>query len=394
MYSETTVLELVDLIYKAAGDPAGWSALLYRLAQVFGSNGISVHHHQIPSQESSFSGDWNIDPASISDYVNYYGLRNIWSSFRRRLFFAGSVNASQMMCPEEVFQQSEYYNDFLRRYDLFHCLVATLRDDEAAFSNLTIFRPKNAERFEDDESQLLRLLVPHLVRAFQLHDRIQGLENKANLLEEALNQVQAAIVLIDSCGRALFVNGQAGALFQQQRYIRLTPNGIRVAIPSEHKQLAGLIQSAIETGARRSCHPGGTMNLSRGASQRPLQVLVSPLRSEAVFLGKARPVAIIFITDPERKSSTAPETLQRLYSLTPAESRLAQLLASGNTLKETSEQLGVAMSTVRSQLKSLFAKTNTNRQSELMRLLLLCPIFPPGQDIKFTGDLYPFGNED
>jgi DNA-binding CsgD family transcriptional regulator len=220
------------------------------------------------------------------------------------------------------------------------------------------------------------------VRAFQLHNRIQGLEKKADILEEVLNQVHAAIVLLDSCGRALFVNEQAGDLFQQQRYVRLTPNGIHVTRPSEHKQLAGLIQGAIETGTGRSCHPGGTMNLSRGDSQRPLQVLVSPLRSEAVFLGKARPVAIIFITDPDRKSSTSPEALQQLYRLTPAESRLAQLLASGNTLKEASEQLGVAMSTVRSQLKSLFAKTNTNRQSELMRLLLLSPTFPPGQDFK------------
>jgi DNA-binding CsgD family transcriptional regulator len=67
------------------------------------------------------------------------------------------------------------------------------------------------------------------------------------------------------------------------------------------------------------------------------------------------------------------EWLQQLYGLTPAESRLALLLAAGNAPKEAAQQLQVGISTVRSQLKSIFAKTDTNRQSELVRLLLMSP---------------------
>jgi DNA-binding CsgD family transcriptional regulator len=49
------------------------------------------------------------------------------------------------------------------------------------------------------------------------------------------------------------------------------------------------------------------------------------------------------------------------------------LLAGGIDPKEAAAQLEVALSTVRSQLKSIFAKTDTSRQSELVRLLLLGP---------------------
>ena len=376
MYSETTIFELVDLIYRAAGNPAGWATLCHRLGEVCDGTTTNVIHRQIPSQETNISDGWNVDPASVSEYVSYYGRRNIWRTFRPHLLSAESVNTSQMMCPDHVLLRSEFYNDFLRRHNFLHCLVATLRNDATTSSYLTIERPKSSESFGDEDCRLLRSLVPHLVRALQLHDRIQGLEKKASVLEESLDRVPAAIALVDSRGRVLFLNRPGAALFLQQKYVWLTPAGIQVGRTSEHKYLTWLIRGATGTGSGAAFHPGGTMNISRDGYQRPLHVLVSPLRTEALYLGKAIPTAIIFITDPERKPWMPMEWLRQLYGLTPAEARLAQLLASGSSLKEASEQLEVAMSTVRSQLNSVFAKTNTNRQSELMQLLLMSPTLP------------------
>jgi DNA-binding CsgD family transcriptional regulator/PAS domain-containing protein len=372
MYSETTVLELIELIYRAAGDQNCWPTLLQRLGQVFEANGCSVHHHQIPSEKSNFSGEWNVDPGAINEYTSYYGLRNIWRSFRRHLFFPGSVNVSQAMCPEDVFLQCEYYNDFLRRYELFHCIVATLQDDTAQFSNLTIFRPKNKDVFGDEEVKLLRVLTPHLVRAFQLHNQIQGLERKASIFEHTLNQLRSAVVLVDAGGHAVFANQAATSLFQRQRYIRLTSAGIEVARIAEHKQLARLIDGAARTGVSLEVAAGGTMCVSRDF-HRPLHVLVCPLRTLTLCVGNAMPVAIVFITDPELSPQVPAERLRHLYGLTPAESRLAQLLTSGFNLRECSERLQVKQSTVRSQLNTIFAKTRSSRQSELVRLLLMGP---------------------
>ena len=61
--------------------------------------------------------------------------------------------------------------------------------------------------------------------------------------------------------------------------------------------------------------------------------------------------------------------LRRLYDLTPAEARLAQGLASGDSLDEVATGLGIRMSTARTQLGSIFAKTDTRRQAKLVALL-------------------------
>jgi DNA-binding CsgD family transcriptional regulator len=58
------------------------------------------------------------------------------------------------------------------------------------------------------------------------------------------------------------------------------------------------------------------------------------------------------------------------FDLTPAESRLAAMLASGKTVAEAATSLGIAMPTARSHLRAIFGKTGTRRQSELTLHLL------------------------
>ena len=64
---------------------------------------------------------------------------------------------------------------------------------------------------------------------------------------------------------------------------------------------------------------------------------------------------------------------EQLYRLTPAEAKLAKALAAGQSLSEAAEELSVGQSTLRSHLKSIFVKTQTKRQSELVRLFMLGP---------------------
>ena len=56
--------------------------------------------------------------------------------------------------------------------------------------------------------------------------------------------------------------------------------------------------------------------------------------------------------------------------MSAAEARLAVLLCGGRTLSDAAQELAVSQETLKTQLASLFQKTGTNRQAELVRLLL------------------------
>jgi DNA-binding CsgD family transcriptional regulator len=55
---------------------------------------------------------------------------------------------------------------------------------------------------------------------------------------------------------------------------------------------------------------------------------------------------------------------------------VASGVAEGLTLDEIAERHGVAVGTVRTQVKSVFAKTGSNRQSQLAALLAAQPRIP------------------
>ena len=63
------------------------------------------------------------------------------------------------------------------------------------------------------------------------------------------------------------------------------------------------------------------------------------------------------------------ELLAELFGLSPAEARLAQRIACGDSLEDIAAGAGIKMSTARSQLASVFCKTGTQRQPKLVALL-------------------------
>lgn len=65
------------------------------------------------------------------------------------------------------------------------------------------------------------------------------------------------------------------------------------------------------------------------------------------------------------------ESLASSFALTPAEARIAAQLMLGLAAKSIAQQLGIAVSTVRSHTQDLFDKTGAHRQADLVRRLLL-----------------------
>ena len=61
--------------------------------------------------------------------------------------------------------------------------------------------------------------------------------------------------------------------------------------------------------------------------------------------------------------------LRQFFGFTPAETRFANQLLEHKSVEEAADFLEVSLNTARTHLKKLFEKTDTHRQSELMRLL-------------------------
>jgi DNA-binding CsgD family transcriptional regulator len=110
--------------------------------------------------------------------------------------------------------------------------------------------------------------------------------------------------------------------------------------------------------------------MPRKDGRRELMVLVFPLRPQAPWTRHYRPAAMVFVSDPERGTALRNEHLREQFNLTETEASLALHIVAGRGLQAAADRMNIGVSTARTHLAHVFAKTKTHRQAELVRLIL------------------------
>ncbi|MEH6792457.1 helix-turn-helix transcriptional regulator [Parasphingorhabdus sp.] len=107
-----------------------------------------------------------------------------------------------------------------------------------------------------------------------------------------------------------------------------------------------------------------------GISSVPmLHMRISPF-STSDFAWHCNPVACVTLHGESQMTADSSGLLADLFGLLPSEARLAKALASGRSLAEAAEQMGLTIETVRNYSKKIFAKTGTRGQADLVRYIL------------------------
>ena len=113
------------------------------------------------------------------------------------------------------------------------------------------------------------------------------------------------------------------------------------------------------------------MRVVRPSGKRPYVILVAAVSKRYPALAALRPSVCIVINDPDGQRPLPYDRLREVFGLTEAEARLAALLAGGEELRSAAAQLKITYGTARSRLTEIFLKTETRRQTELIKLLLI-----------------------
>jgi DNA-binding CsgD family transcriptional regulator len=184
-------------------------------------------------------------------------------------------------------------------------------------------------------------------------------------MTEPLDLVQKPAIAIDHEGRVLELNAAAKDLIGFD--LSIVSDKLVLKDPSSQATLDKIL-GQMDFRLAPAGAPFGPVIISRSFGL-PIVIRVWPT-PKAGRLSRIGACALLIITDLAAQPSINTTDLARVFGLTGAESRLAARLANGSTLNEVAEELGIARETARNQLKAVFAKTGTHRQSELVALLM------------------------
>jgi DNA-binding CsgD family transcriptional regulator len=183
------------------------------------------------------------------------------------------------------------------------------------------------------------------------------------------------VIFLGSEGNIVLMNRAAEGLLRAKDGLLTVHGKLRAGVEAESRRLREMIVGATQTSNGRGLSAGGTILISR-LNGRPISVTVAPLRNVNVSPGK-QPCTVLFVSDPDESIQLPADLLQRCYGLTTAEARLTMVLLEGHSLKDAAELCSITLNTAKSQLKGVFAKTQVQRQAELIRVLLNTGVVRP-----------------
>lgn len=358
---------LVSAIYDAALKPELWPTALGALAE---SLACDVFHAFVwNSTEQRPTLTWASASASSAmrdQYDSYYGRIDP----RRRLAddqSPGVVFRCHEHIDEREVARSEFYQDFLLPNGLRYLLGSTLTRSTGHETKIALLRATEGGPFSAEDALWAQRVVPHLQRATELMIRQQHTGEVVGASEQAFEHLETGVALLDESGAVLHLNTVARSMFSGDHGFRLLAQRISGSDARDARTLDTARRRLVSTGMPQDVLVRRPAVGGREASAVIVTMSrVPPDWSRSDACG-ARHLAIF--SSLTRKRLPDPAQLTRLFELTPAEARLARSLAAGCTLAEAACDAGVKVSTVRSQLLAVLAKTGAKRQQELVALL-------------------------
>ena len=362
-----TLSSIIDDIYDCVLNPDGWSGALGRVTQAMGAayTSLSLAHAVNSQHRMAAQSPW--DPLQLRKLVENFSPDQIPGLLP---VITGDVDLprSTLSCmSESAFHATPFYRDWVRPQGLGEaCLTKFVHTpDRLGIMACTMYTKRTVVTAE--ELRFLALISPHVRRAALIGDLLDQTKIMAGLYRSALDNIATPVFFTNATGHILYANMEATNMLSANGHLYSRGGTLHAQnAVVDHALLAAIASTSdtnISIGAR-----GIGLPISE-PGQPPAVAYVLPL-SEGSARAAFRPAcAAIFVSTTTSASPMPEAVLTSLFDLTPTEARVLLCIGSGMSAAKTVHALGMKENTLKTHLGRIFAKTNTLRQADLVKLI-------------------------
>ena len=359
---------LVGQIYDASISPSDWPAALQTIAEYTDSERVTLilEDAVLPVRSAYFLSV--SDPSWDQKYIQKYMMLNPMRLSTVGLARSGDIILTSDFMDHSEYRQSRFYREFLSERQIIDIAVAVLEKTATTITVLSIARNFSQGIANEEIRQKLDLIAPHVRRAAAIGRILEQRKLEAATLSDTLDQLLSSVFLVGSDGAVLHANEAARKLVSEGVIVSQVGGRLLLRDPHSRAALSEALSWA-QRGDADLAARGLSLPLTTGdkAWIGTLMPLARGARREAGAVYRA--AAALCLTEVKYQRPSAVPELTRLYGLTPREMTILLAVVESGGIPEISALLGISETTVRGHVKSIFSKTGTNRQADLVKLV-------------------------
>ena len=344
-------------LYDAVADDAALASFASTVAGMCAARSANVVY--TPRAAPAFQQISYFPDEYVTTYVTGYINKDPW----RRVAMAKGVPHRALAMdddvPPERFVESAIYNDLLKRLgdDTGRCMgIEGMFGD--AHLHIAVHRPLTGRPFSIADRRRLEETFRHAAKVMQLRASLDGERTLRRRSEAMLEAAGTAVLLVDRAFRVLGASPAAIAVLDSGDGLSHRNGRLVIADSAAATDIRRAAAELIERVASRH----SSVLCQRRSGRPSYRLVLAP-----AALGPDAGLTIA-IDDPCASQPSRLELLCAAYHLTPSEMRVTEQLLAGALLEDVAQLRNVSIETVRAQLKSIFLKTQTHRQIDLVRL--------------------------
>ena len=283
------------------------------------------------------------------------------------------VHVKDLYTDEEL-KTSPVYNEALLRSESQNSLNVCLDGPGGSDIGWVIADPSGPGSWETGQVEMIERLLPHIRQFVCVRDVLAGSDALGASLAELLETTRSGVIHLDRRGRIVEANDRARNILRRADGLSDQGGFLGAWLPADNANLQRLLARALPPFGGQGV--SGSITIGRLSRLPRLVVHINPVTDIRSEFRNRRVAALVLIVDPASQPRINPRLVAEALGLTPAEGRVAAMLAEGKTVRD------IAMATSRQEgavhwlLHQIYRKHGISRQVDLVRLVLSLSEWP------------------
>lgn len=362
-------LDIIKQIYSTIEKPDIWRDLLVRISDTLGSSHAFIASRLSVDHSPSCFVAHGFESGHFETYQDHFYKVDWWTQ-GLALQSGNRFHPSHLVCNDNAFRHSEIYTDFAKPAAIRNsigCLLA--KPDSELITELAFMSGSDSNYYSKTQIEMANSLLPHIEHALEISQRMR--EKKPSETQHSLLDILSdAIFVCDHKAELLYFNASAQALLSHSKLFRLPSHSSgRLIFDSSavdakfHLALSASLCANLDSRCDRF-YASDKQSVYRITLKPWFHQQLTPIGQQTIAC------SLVMVQACASQFEIVPQDIMLLFSLTLAEAQVCRLLCSGALVDEIAMIRHATPNTIRQQIKSCLAKTNTRNQAELVGKLI------------------------